>query len=239
VLDFALLFWMNDNMERPIKVWNELFLPGELEQQVAAMKYVDAAGKTVPLVATSYTVFEARRPPVPAVPPTTWPFMLLFGCGAGALLCLTAWWLRRTRSWIARALFGLEHVALGLSFGVLGTAGFLMWTLTEHVVTYRNENQLLANPVTLLLLPLGIGIAFGSARALSLARWSFYGLAAMSLALVVLKLLPSFDQDTLLTMSLLLPLNLAGALAHHVLVRERLPVAATTVRSERTLESRA
>jgi hypothetical protein len=239
LLDFALVFWMNDNMERPIKVWNELFLPGELEQQVAHMKYVDASGKAVPLVAASYTVFEARRAPVPDVPPTTWPFMLLFGCAAGGLLCLSAWWLQRSGSRVARVAFGLQHVIWGALFGVVGSAGFLMWTLTEHVVTYRNENQLLANPLTLLLLPLGVGIIFGSAGARRLARLTFYALAALSFALVVLKLLPSFDQDTVLTTALLLPLNVGGALAHRVLVRERQPVAPETLRSERPLESRA
>jgi len=76
---------------------------------------------------------------------------------------------------------------------------------------------------TLLLLPLGIAILFGSKRAFTGARFAFYALAASSLALVVLKLLPNFDQVTLIPMTVLLPLNLGGAFAHYALVRE--PVA--------------
>ncbi len=238
LLDFALVFWMNDSMERPLEQWEELFLPSELERATAATKYTRDDGKTVPLVAASYTVFEARRAPVPERPPTTWPLTLLFGCVAGGLLWATALWFKRTRNRFARALFGAQHVLWGLLFGIIGTAGFLMWTLTEHVVTYRNENQFLANPLTLLWLPLGFGIAFGSLRALRLARWSSYALAALSLLLLVLKLLPSFDQDTLLTMTLLLPLNLGAALAHRALVR--MPAAAAArVPSERAAERAA
>jgi hypothetical protein len=93
-----------------------------------------------------------------------------------------------------------------------------MWTLTLHTVTYRNENQLLANPLTFLALPLGIAIAFGSGRALRFARQIFYVLAATSIALVLLKALPAFNQDTLLPMTLLLPINLGYALAHRALL---------------------
>jgi hypothetical protein len=227
-VDFAFLFWMNDEMERPITKWDELFLPDELERQVAAMRYyvntsdekrpTDAADKTVPLVTSSYTVYAAHRPLVPARPATSWPWTLLLGCSGGAVLWLTALWMRRRASRLARASFGILHAVLGSVFGLYGTLGFLMWTLTEHAVTFRNENQLLANPITLLLLPLGIAIAMGSNRALRSARYLFYTLAAMSLSLLGLKLLPSFDQDTLLTMTLLLPLNLAGALAHRLLI---------------------
>lgn len=220
LLDFALVFWMNDSMERPLKQWNELYLPSELEAATARTQYTSASGQRVPLVAASYAVFEARRPPIPDHPAHTWPFTLLFGCVAGGALLLTALWMKRTGNIWARGFFGAQHAVWGFLFGVLGTAGFLMWAFTEHTVTYRNENQLLANPLTLLWLPLGIGIVFGSAHALRLARWTFYALALCSLALCALKLLPSFDQDTLLTTTLLLPLNVGGALGHFMLVRE-------------------
>lgn len=216
-VDFALVFWMNDEMERPITEWDELFLPEELERQVARMRYIDAGGKAIPLAATSYTIYEARRPPVPDRPPRSWPWTLLFGCSGGVALWLTALWMRRRASRLARALFGVLHAVFGSVFGLYGTVGFLMWAFTEHAVTFHNENQLLANPITLCFLPLGIAMALGSNRALRWTGYLFNTLAAMSLSLLVLKLLPSFNQDTSLTMTLLLPLNLGGALAHRVL----------------------
>jgi hypothetical protein len=216
-IDFVLVFWMNDQMEAHIKRWDEMFLPGELEHQAAAMQYVNQSGQRVPLVGTSYTVFEAQRAPTPALPPTTWPWALLVGTAIGLLALLTTRLMQRTRGSLARRFFGAQHALLGLLFGLPGLLGFLMWTLTEHTVTYRNENQLLANPLTFMYLPLGVAIAFGSRSALRISRWISYALAVSSLALLVLKLLPSFDQDTLLPMTLIIPVNVLYALAHRSL----------------------
>ncbi|HEY2733870.1 MAG TPA: DUF4105 domain-containing protein [Polyangiales bacterium] len=224
LLDFALVFWMNDEMERPIKQWDELFLPEELEAQVARAHYIDERGQQLPLVAAAYDVFEAKRAPTPMWPNRRWPWTLAIGIGIGLSAWLTAQWSLRSRSTWPRRLLGLQHALFGATFGLLGTLGFLMWTLTEHTVTYRNENQWLANPLTLALLPLGIAIALNSQRAVRVTRLVFYALAFMSLALVVLKLLPNFDQDTLLPMTLLLPANLGGALAHRALAAGPAPV---------------
>jgi hypothetical protein len=223
LVDLALLLWMNDSMERPIRAWDELYLPGELERQVGRMSYVDAQGKTVPLVIATRIVFEPERAAVPEWPARSWPWTLLTGCATGAALLLTALWMRRGRSRAARVLFGAQQAMLGLVFGTLGTLGSLMWMLTEHTVTYRNENQLLANPCTLLALPLGIAIIAGSSRAVWLSRWVFAALAAMSLGLCCMKLLPGFDQDTLITMTLLVPINVGGMWAYRVLAGSVLP----------------
>jgi Domain of unknown function (DUF4105) len=220
IVDFMLVFWMNDQMERPIEAWDELFLPEELELQVARMQYVNERGERVPLVETSYTVFEADRAPTPDVPPVTWPYNLALG----SLLALVAWITARrmatTASRLARWAFGLQHMLVGLALGVPGLLGFLMWTLTAHDVTYHNENQWLANPLTFLALPLGAAIAFGSQRALRVARWAFFALAGMSVLALVLKLLPNFDQDIVLPMTLLLPLNFGYAWAHRTLLTQ-------------------
>ncbi len=216
-IDMVLVFWMNDQMEAPIKQWDELFLPEELERQVARMQFTNAQGQRVPLVASAYTVYRAHRAATPERPQVTWPFTLLIGVGLAGLAWLTSRWMLRARGSLPRRFFGAQHALIGLLFGLPGLLGFLMWTLTEHTVTYRNENQLLANPLTFLMLPLGIAIAFGSRAALRWCRYLFYVLAASSCALVVLKLLPSFDQDTILPMTLILPANVGYALAHRAL----------------------
>jgi hypothetical protein len=214
ITDFALVFWMNDQMEIAIKQWDELFLPEELEKQVTRAHYRDASGALVPLVASSYHVFDAVRPPTPDAPNRAFIYTLAIGLALALLAWLTVqWWLRMPSPW-PRRLLGLQHALFGLVFGIPGLLGFLMWTLTEHVVTYRNENQFLANPLTLLLVPFGIGVAFGSPRLLRATRLTFYVLAGSSLALLALKVLPNFDQDTLLPMTLLLPANVGCALAH-------------------------
>jgi len=153
---------------------------------------------------------------------------------ASLIACPPNW----PRSAWPRRLLGIQHALFGLLFGLPGLLGFLMWTLTEHVVTYRNENQLLANPLTLLLLPFGIAIAFGSRFALRAARLTFYLLAAGSLALLALKLLPNFDQDTLLPMTLLGPANVGTAFAHWRLAHVT-RASSSTVRARSGAVSRA
>src|SRR5262249_11902322 len=45
IIHMLLLLWMNDSMEKPIRRYDEAFLPGELEKQVDAMSYVDEHGQ--------------------------------------------------------------------------------------------------------------------------------------------------------------------------------------------------
>lgn len=210
----ALLFWMNDDMEAPIQVWHEMFLPAALEQALAELEYVNAAGERVPLVSRTYDLYESSLPPVPTQPTPMLGLMLGFGGAIFALSVLLSWLDRHFRAFWSRALLGLHHMAIGLVFGVPGMLAALMWLFTEHTVTYHNENLLLANPLTLLLLPLGVMMLWGSARAFRWARWSAVGLALLSLLGLLLKLLPAFDQANALPMAVLLPTNLGLALGH-------------------------
>jgi hypothetical protein len=215
--DFALVFWMNGFMERPIKQWDELFLPEELEHQVARMHYRNAEGRDEPLVATNYTVYEADRPATPAWPNRGYPIAFLIGCGIGlCALALVLWAMSTGSAWALR-LLGVHHALFGLILGVPGLLAALMWAFTEHTVTYHNQNLLLSNPLTAGLLPLGIGMAFGAQGAWRWARWTCYALAASSLCLLLLKLAPNAYQDTSLPLGLFLPANLLLAWCHRKL----------------------
>lgn len=218
ITDFGLVFWMNDFMERHIKQWDELFLPEELEHQVARAHYRNALGQTVALVESSYVVYEAEgRTPAPEWPSHAWIGGSVVGIIIALAVLLTASWAYRSQNrWAVRVL-GLWHTAFGFVLGLPGLLGALMWAFTEHTVTYRNENLFLSNPLTFALFPLGIAMVFGSQRATNWARVLSYVLAFSSLVLLPLKLLSNFDQDVSLPMSVLLPANLAFALAHRIL----------------------
>jgi hypothetical protein len=87
-----------------------------------------------------------------------------------------------------------------------------LWTLTDHVSAWRNENLLLFNPLCLLLLPCW----FGAFR----ARWHpsrFAWRVAMAIAFCAalaffVKIFPAFAQDNRFWIALLLPLHVAFAL---------------------------
>jgi hypothetical protein len=225
IVHMLLLLWMNDSMEHPIKVWDEAFLPDELERLVDHAQFRDDEGRRVPLVRLAYTVFHARRAPVPEAPSAGWPGLLAFGAMLGALALLLSRWMSRG-SRIARVLLGVHHMLIGLVVGVPGLVLFL-FLFTKWDVTHYNENLFLANPITFLAFPLGFWTAVGSQKAQRLLGTVWLVLGTSTVLLLVLKLLPSFDQDTHLPMALLVPLNLGCALAHAGLVKRSQHAAAS------------
>jgi hypothetical protein len=208
ILDWLLVFAMNDSMEQPIKRMNELFLPLELEDAVKAFQY---RGK--PLVKKTRVLHEASVVrPVYDVPPTTWPYTLALGIAIGALLGWLGILQRRGESRGVRVIYGLAQASFALVFGLIGTLVFALATLTEHQVTKHNENLFFASPVLLGILVGGVALALGkpwAGRFLARVWMVSAGLAVLGF---VLKVLPSFNQDNTLVWTLLLPAQLLAAL---------------------------
>lgn len=202
-------FLMNDEIDRPITRWDEAFLPEELEAQVASTVYVDEAGESKALVARAAQVHLSSREPVPGKPPSYAGWLLALGLVLGGIPVALA--LGRSRSRGRRVLLGVFHSAVGLVFGLPGLVLCLMWLITEHTVTWWNENLLLANPLTFLALPFGLALIFGARWAPKALSWVWLALAAIGTLAVVLKALPAFDQDNWRLIGLLLPVNLGAA----------------------------
>ena len=203
-------FLMNDEIDKPIAAWDEAFLPDELASLVDQATVVEQ-GQERPLVAERRVLFDAGKPPPPAVPPSYGPWLLLLGCGlAGAAVLLARWW-AVGGSRVARALLGLETALIGLVLGLPGTVLALMWLFTEHTVTHHNENLFFANPLTLAALPLGIMLAVGSERAGRWLRGLWLLLAASGVVGLSAKILPMMDQDNWRIIALVLPISLGMA----------------------------
>jgi hypothetical protein len=100
--------------------------------------------------------------------------------------------------------------------GLPGTALFVMWLITDHTVTYRNENLFLDNPLTLLALPLGLMLTWGSRLARSWLRVIWLVLAVSGALGLVLKIIPLFNQDNWRLIALILPVSLGFAGAFHL-----------------------
>ena len=54
MVDWLLMFLMNDSIDKEIRRWDEMFLPEELERNLAALTYKDDAGFTRKLVKENY-----------------------------------------------------------------------------------------------------------------------------------------------------------------------------------------
>lgn len=208
-MSLLLDFWMNDEIDQPITRWEEAFLPDELQRQVEAFRQPDGS----PLVARHVPFYPSRHhAPPPTEPPDYTPACLALGLALGLLALGLAHRARAGARW-ARLSLGVHQALLGFVLGIPGLLLMLMWLLTEHTVTHRNENILLANPLTLLALPLGISLARGNPRAWRRLRAVWTALAVTGLLALVLKVLPSFDQDNGRILALLLPISLGSAAA--------------------------
>ena len=214
-MSLLLDFLMNDEIDRPITRWQEAFLPEELERQLAEAQVVGEEGQRHPLVARTIPLYTSQgRPPTPEWPPRYGPALLGLGVLLGGMALGLGLWERRRGTRTPRVLLGLYSALLGLVPGIPGLALFIMWMFTDHTVTYRNENLFLANPLTVLALPLGVGMMRGSPWARQWL-WRLVGaLAALGVLGLALKVLPMFDQDNWRLLALLLPqwVGLAGAL---------------------------
>jgi hypothetical protein len=216
IIHMLLILWMNDSMERPIRRWDEAFLPNELERLVGGARVRGPDGEEHDLVKLAYTVYESPRPGVPEEPSRRWPAVLAVGVLLGALAIGLALLWARTGRRLSAAPLGLLHVVVGLVCGVPGLVLFL-FLFTEWKVTHWNENLLLVNPLTFAALPLGFGILFGSRKAMRWMGRFWQVLAITSLLALALKALPSFDQNNWLPMALLLPMNVGFAWASSAL----------------------
>ena len=208
-MSLLLDFLMNDEIDQPVTRWQEAFLPDELERQAAEMQVVGPDGQKRPLVARTVNVYAAQgRPVTPAEPPKYAPVLLVMGLLLGGGAVGLGLWSRRSGARAPRILLGLQNLLVGLVFGIPGLALFIMWLFTDHTVTYRNENLFLANPLTVLAVPLGIQLMRGSPRALERLRRLWRVLAALGVLGLALKVLPMFDQDNWRLIALLLPLSM-------------------------------
>jgi hypothetical protein len=246
-MNWLLMFLMSGVIDQPISRWQEMFLPDELAKNVAELVYRDERGVERPLVSDTQLYYQAvGRLSTPEQPPVYWPQWLVIGLlaacpalaagllvrfkprGATALLAVTAVpSLRVTPRGeralrAARALYGAGSALAGLVLGMLGSVLFFMSSFTDHTVTYGNTNLFLANPLTLLALPLGIGAAVGARWALRWLPRLWYLLAALAVVYLPLRLLPFFGlQQNGSALAALLPVLLGFAAAAALMDFER------------------
>ncbi|MDR3166308.1 MAG: DUF4105 domain-containing protein [Treponema sp.] len=211
--DWLLNFLMGQDIDLPITVWEEMFLPGEIGARIQDFRYIDPSGRERPLVSAGETLSRAvNRPPVLEIPRRQWPRELLLGFFITVVFAGLILW-GKGKPGFPRVCLGLGQSFLGFFFGLAGTVLFFMTLFTDHDYTYHNSNILYINPLLLAALPLGIIFAFtgDKKKQLSAARflrvlWTyvFFG----GILTMAIKLLPGFYQQNQVTQALVLPIAL-------------------------------
>jgi hypothetical protein len=215
---------MGQDIDVPITVWQEMFLPAEIGRRIADFRYRDMYGRERNLVKSIDVIYESENRPLPLdAPRNQRPQELLLGLGVAAFLCLLRAW-RAKRG--ARVILGLSQTFLGLFLGVAGLLVFFMSFFTNHDYTYNNMNLFFVNPLLLAAVPLGILYAFPSDPFrgnfwgfLLQALWSY--VAAGGVLSMAIRIMPRFWQRNEPTLVLVLPFAAALSFAPDLILRFR------------------
>ena len=216
-MDWILNFWMGQDIDTPITVWEEMFLPSEVGNCISNFMYTNPRGITSPLVSEVETIYQAHdRPAVLDVPRRQWPREFAFSLVVAFILGLL-FYLQSKSPARGQVALGICHSLFGLVFGVAGFLLFFMSFFTSHDYTYHNANLLFCNPLLLAAFPLGIRYAASPTfdrrlRAEFMLRLLWLLVALGIFASMLIKLLPQFWQQNLTDQLLMLPIALVLAL---------------------------
>jgi hypothetical protein len=201
--DFAL----GHPADRPLSVWEEMFLPVRMASDLRTVRLTDSTGAKIPFVRSEMALFTAGRAPEPSAPPNYLPWFVAAGILIAAVmiaLVRSADGGSRISFFFATAIATLWSLIAGLG----GVALIIAWGFTRHYFMSRNENLLHVDPLSLglvILIPLASYGLRGVSKAHKLAGF----VAALSLLGFVMQGIPFFGQKNGEIIALALPINLA------------------------------
>lgn len=205
---------LGEPTDREISAHEEMFLPVRMMIRFRSLHVAGTAGQE-PLVLNERVLFQATRPPEDSV--------VRRGSGGYFVISLVVLALGALLWNVARngeRKSGLIMLATLWSL-IAGLAGVLLtglWGFTDHLYSYRNENVLQLNPLSLIVAFLLIRLMWKRRRTGGAgdARTAFRGaavVAALSIAGFVMQILPGLDQVNGDVIALALPLHLGVLVA--------------------------
>lgn len=210
----GLLLGLGEPTDRPISLWEEMFLPLKLRESIRRVRVPTADGGMVPLVAAERTWYASTRPPEPSRPPErTWMYLLIGIIIGGTLALLGEATRLRDGRGPARLALAAGSVAWTLFTGVFGLVLVLLWAFTAHVTSYHNENVLQFDALALALVVLAPAALYGARWAGRPARALALLVAGLSVLGLLLKATPWFFQVNGPILALAVPANLGLAWA--------------------------
>jgi hypothetical protein len=215
--DWILNFWMGQDIDTPITVWEEMFLPAEVGKRINDFWYTDVDGVSRQLVTGMETINQAiGRPAVLDVPRRQWPRELALSLTMALILCVF-FFFQEKKPPLGQVALGICHSLFGFLFGFAGLLLFFMTFFTNHDYTYHNANLLFANPLLLAAIPLGISYAkvrnFNERLFFEALLRLLWLLTALGVFLsMLIKFSPWFWQQNLTDQMLMLPIALLLAL---------------------------
>ena len=189
-LEVLLNLAMGDFIDKPITLWEEAFIPMELQKTLRRVMIPGPDGVERPLVRREYIMLPTDRPEPALSPPVWWPYPLIVGLLCGAMLALLGRAAGKSRA--ARIVFGSTLAFSGLLFGFFGSFFVFVWAATDHLVGYHNENIMMCAPWAIVLTGTGIRVAMNRVRAIAFAYKLVTAAAGFAVLGAILKVLPFF-----------------------------------------------
>jgi hypothetical protein len=210
--DWALDFLMGQDLDEPVTVWEEMFLPVEVGRAITGFQYQDSTGTGHKLVSSVEIINSSKnRPPILNAPLRRWPGDLALAMMAVlVLLCIDA--LRQRKPLAGRILWGAAHCAAGFCGGAAGFVLMYGLFFMKNDYIQQNINILFLNPLLLAALPLGVLTAVNRPARLkpeTCLRLLWAGVFAIGILSLLVKALPVFFQQNQTTLSIVLPLAFA------------------------------
>jgi hypothetical protein len=206
--DWYLDFLMGQDLDRPITVWDEMFLPGEIGRNIVNFRYRDGSGNERNLVSAVEVLNTTKeRPPILNKPLTVWPYYLGLGIITAALLLLVNR-LRAKHPRTGGIVSGILHIAFGLFFGVAGCVLTFGLFFMNNDYIQQNISILFVNPLLLVMVPLGVLEAAHKCSRVEPEKWlkrAWTYVFAAGMLTVLIKALPVFYQQNQSIQAVILP----------------------------------
>jgi hypothetical protein len=205
---WLLMFPMNDSIDKPNQRWGDMFLPNEMEKIFNEFAYADSSGQIMPLVIERKIIYRAEEESaIPDFPPNYIFYTLLVSLGISMLVLVSAYLNRKGK----RLYFAFLNILIGAFAGILGLFLTLVSLFTDHVIAYYNENLFLTNPVSAIIPFVAVAYLINKKWSERWLRNLWYIHLGLGILLIILKIIPAFDQDNSLAMATLMPLYMAFA----------------------------
>ena len=170
IVMWALDFLQSGNIDSDATLWDEMFLPENLEK--AVLEYGKFGTKQV-----YYSDFRGKtdRPENSTGARNN----ILYSCCVAVLICSLAFiGLKKSK-----VVYKIQGFTVNLVLGLMGCVLFFMMNFTSHNVTFMNENILFINPLLLVIAFMTL-----SDRFKPVIKWFYRILSGIILVLIVLKL---------------------------------------------------
>ncbi|GHV13544.1 hypothetical protein FACS189491_08630 [Spirochaetia bacterium] len=140
--DWFLAFLMGQNLDEPITVWDEMFLPVEIGRNLVDFQYTGISGAERKLVSKVEIVNSTKnRPPVLNKPLRQWPVNLMLSMMVVLFITLITI-LRKKKPVAGRILWGITQSLLGLFFGISGCVLVFALFFMKNDYFQQNSNLL-------------------------------------------------------------------------------------------------